>query len=104
MPQSVGTGNTAPGLTTAAALLFTWAILTYAVRAWVKLRKSDSWGFDDTTISASLLFAFFHVATTCYAVNHGYGNYWSDLSSHDNMVVKKVYLNAFGRSCTRSDH
>lgn len=90
MPQTVGTGNTAPGLTSAAALLFVWALLTYAVRAWVKLRKTDSWGIDDTTITASLVLAFFHVATTCYAVNHGYGNYWSDLSTHDEAVVKKV--------------
>lgn len=90
MSQPAGTGNTAPGLTTAAALLFIWAFLTYAVRAWVKLRKSDSWGIDDTTITISLLLAFFHVVATCYAVTHGYGNFWSDLSSNDYVVVKKV--------------
>lgn len=90
MSESAGTGNTAPGLTTAAALFFIWASLTYIVRAWVKLRKSDSWGIDDTTITTSLLFAFFHVFTTCYAVSHGYGNLWSDLSIQDNVKVKKV--------------
>lgn len=92
MPQTVGTGNTAPGLTSAAALLFVWAALTYAVRAWVKLKKSDTWGVDDTCISASLVLAFLQVVTTCYAVNHGYGNYWSDLSSHDYMAAKKVWI------------
>lgn len=90
MSESAGTGNTAPGLTSVAALLFIWALLTYIVRAWVKLRKSDSWGIDDTTISISLLFAFFHVVATCYAVSHGYGNSWSDLSQNDNVEVKKV--------------
>lgn len=92
MSATAGTGNTAPGLTSTAALFFIWALLTYIVRAWVKLRKSDSWGIDDTTITLSLLFAFFHVVATCYAVNHGYGNSWSDLSSDDNVEVKKVQI------------
>jgi hypothetical protein len=51
----VGTGNTAPGLTTATILLFAWAFLTYVVRIWAKLSKSDKWGPDDTAISLSLV-------------------------------------------------
>lgn len=103
MSQPAGTGNTAPGVTTVAVLLLIWALFTYAIRAWVKLRKSDTWGVDDTAISISLLLAFFHVFATCYAVTHGYGNSWSDLSSNDNVVVKKV-LAVKRRSCIRVDH
>lgn len=47
------TGNTAPGLTTASILFFLWAILTFVVRVWVKAKKSDSWGTDDTAISVA---------------------------------------------------
>lgn len=55
MSRSTGTGNTAPALTTVIAMFFAWAFLTYIVRAWVKLRKHDSWGADDNTISLSLV-------------------------------------------------
>lgn len=55
MSSSTGTGNTAPGLTTVSALLLTWSLLTYIVRVWVKLSKSDGWAIDDTTISIALV-------------------------------------------------
>lgn len=47
------TGNTVPGLTIATILFFAWAILTYVVRVWVKAKKSDSWGSDDTAITVA---------------------------------------------------
>jgi len=50
-PALPGTGNTAPGLTIATILFFAWAFLTFVVRVWVKAKKSDSWGADDTAIT-----------------------------------------------------
>jgi len=51
--MTAGIGNTVPDLTTATVLFFSWASMTHLVRCWVKLRKSDSWGADETSISLS---------------------------------------------------
>ena len=55
MSDPSGTGNNAPGLTTAAVLLLLWAALTLIVRLWVKLKKADSWGSDDSIITVSFV-------------------------------------------------
>ncbi|KAK3074120.1 hypothetical protein LTR53_003707 [Teratosphaeriaceae sp. CCFEE 6253] len=82
------TGNTAPALTSITVFFFCWALLTYALRLWVKLPKRNFWGIDDTIISAALVAAFANVCATCYAVNHGFGAAWASLS--DRGTVEKV--------------
>ncbi|KAK6442707.1 hypothetical protein LTR95_001066 [Oleoguttula sp. CCFEE 5521] len=89
-PATVGTGNTAPGLTTVTILLFLWAALTYAVRIWAKVGKGDKWGADDTAISASLVAALAHVVCTTSAIHSGYGNQWSELHEVDRSKVHKA--------------
>jgi hypothetical protein len=53
MADAVGTGNTAPALTTVTVLVLLWGLIAYAVRLTVKLRKSDSWGADDIAITVA---------------------------------------------------
>jgi len=53
--MAVATGNTAPALTSITVFFFCWAVLTYALRLWVKLPKRNFWGLDDTLISVALV-------------------------------------------------
>jgi hypothetical protein len=43
------------GLTSASLLLLSWSSLSFAIRVWVKLRKSDGWDMDDTVTSAAFV-------------------------------------------------
>lgn len=47
--------NHAPGLSVATSLFFVWSVLIFGVRVWVKSRRSESWDWDDTTITAALV-------------------------------------------------
>ncbi|KAK5133186.1 hypothetical protein LTR08_008122 [Meristemomyces frigidus] len=102
----VATGNTAPALTSITIFFFCWAVLTFALRLWVKLPKRGSWGVDDIVISLALvrtgipkpeqsvltrryqLAALVNVCATFQAVKHGFGVAWSALS--DPQRVEKV--------------
>ncbi|KAK3109704.1 hypothetical protein LTR53_016758, partial [Teratosphaeriaceae sp. CCFEE 6253] len=85
-----GTGNTARGLTVAISLFFAWAALTGAVRAWVKLKKRDSWGVDDTSILTCLACIVIRVIVVTLAVHHGFGNPWSTLGAADRATIDKL--------------
>lgn len=50
-----GTGNTAPALTTTTVLTFLWAIVSYGIRLYVKLRKADKWAADDVAITVAMV-------------------------------------------------
>ncbi|TKA68967.1 hypothetical protein B0A55_06608 [Friedmanniomyces simplex] len=85
-----GTGNTARGLTVAIVLFLLWAALTGIVRGWVKLKKRDSWGFDDTSIYISLLVNLVRIVIVTGAIHHGFGNLWSTLAEDDRQTVDKL--------------
>ena len=53
MGEPAGTGNTAPTLTTVTVLVLLWALISFFIRLYVKLKKSDVWGGDDIAISVS---------------------------------------------------
>lgn len=124
-------GNKAPALTSVGGILIIWATLIFAVRIWVKtrLRAVDFWGFDDTFVSLAFvcltikatasvqsraptdsafeqIISILQFALTCNAVNHGYGDRWSDLTGSERSAVEKslyasqiLYVCSLG--CTR---
>lgn len=89
-------------------LLLSWSFLSYALRVWVKLRKSDGWDTQDSLTSAafvriqpwnwryvlmdSKLAAVCNVTTTCVAVSHGYSERWISIAETDRVVAEKVMV------------
>lgn len=96
------------GLTSAALLLLSWSFLSFAIRVWVKLRKSDGWDMEDTVTSAAFvrfqlliygfeltgmkLAAICNVTMTCIATRHGYSRRWNSLEENDRSIAEKVQL------------
>lgn len=55
MTTEVGTGNSAPVLTTVTIMMFIWALIAYAIRLYVKIHKSTGWSGDDAAMSGAVV-------------------------------------------------
>ncbi|KAF2218522.1 hypothetical protein BDZ85DRAFT_92347 [Elsinoe ampelina] len=91
-PEVVGTGNTAPGLTTATVLFFVWGALSLGIRLWVKARDGNTFGKDDTAISLAAFASLAHVVSVCWAIHRGYGGDWTAIESGVQLDILKAFF------------
>lgn len=82
--------NRGPWLSTATALFFSWALLSFCVRMWMNLGRHQQWRLAETTASAAFVVAVLHVATNFWAIQHGYGCPLLDLPETSLEVVEKA--------------